>query len=78
MAKVTEVYMKIDGEQTRFTMKEYLAMRENDVHVRALRFIPMDHRMYEATPDQFREWQKERSDRRNEKKRQKKAKTPNI
>lgn len=61
MAKVTEVYMKIDGEQTRFSMQEYLAMREYDPHVRALKFIVIDHRMYEANMEQFVEWKKERN-----------------
>lgn len=36
MAKVTEVYMLVDGQQTRFTMKQYLALRENDTRIDGL------------------------------------------
>ena len=61
MAKVTEVYMEINSEQTRFTMQEYLAMREKDPHVRTLKFIVIDHRMYEATPEQFKAWKQEQN-----------------
>lgn len=76
MAKITTVYMTIKGEMQPFSMKEYLAMREDDARIRGLKFIPIDSRMYEATPEQFKEWQKERDERRNDKKRQKKANTP--
>lgn len=61
MAKVTEVYMKIGGDQTRFTMKQYLALRENDSHIRSLKFIPIDNRMYEAAPEQFKAWKQEQN-----------------
>lgn len=67
MAKITTVYMMIKGEMQPFSMKEYLAMREDDARIRGLKFIPIDSRMYEATPEQFKEWQKERDERRNEK-----------
>lgn len=61
MAKITEVYIVVNGQQTRFTMDEYLALRENDPHIRALKFIPIDNRMYEATPEQFRAWKSEQN-----------------
>ena len=61
MAKITEVYMVVDGQQTRFTMNEYISLRENDPHIRALKFIPIDNRMYEATPEQFQEWKREQN-----------------
>lgn len=55
MAKITTVYMMIKGEMQPFSMKEYLAMREDDARIRGLKFIPIDSRMYEATPEQFKE-----------------------
>lgn len=61
MAKVTEVYMLVDGQQTRFTMKQYLALRENDTRIRSLKFIPIDSRMYEASTEQFKEWKQEQN-----------------
>ena len=59
MARITEVYMLVNGIQTRFSMDEFLKMRGNDPRIRALKFIPIDHRMYESTPEQFREWRQE-------------------
>lgn len=61
MAKVTEVYMLVDGRQARFTMKQYLALRENNPHIRSLKFIPIDNRMYEAAPEQFKAWKQEQN-----------------
>ena len=42
-------------------MKQFLEMRQNDPPIRALKFIPIDNRMYEATPEQFREWKREQN-----------------
>lgn len=61
MAKVTTVYMMIKGEMQPFSMKEYLAMRAGDARIRGLKFIAIDGRMYEATPEQFKAWKKERN-----------------
>lgn len=46
MAKVTEVYMFVDGEQKRFSMKKFLIMRNINPSIRKLKFIPVDYRMY--------------------------------
>lgn len=53
--KITDVYMFNGDKQVRHTMKQFLEMRQNDLPIRALKFIPIDNRMYEATPEQFRE-----------------------
>lgn len=59
--KITDVYMFNGDKQVRHTMKQFLEMRQNDPPIRALKFIPIDNRMYEATPEQFREWKREQN-----------------
>jgi len=59
MAKVTTVYMNICGTQKELTMDEFLKLREGNPDIRSLRFIPIDNRMYEATPEQYRKWKSE-------------------
>lgn len=61
MAKVKTVYMMVEGKMKPFTMKQYLAMRTADARIRSLKFIPMDSRMYEAAPAQFKAWKQERN-----------------
>lgn len=61
MAKITEVYMLVDGQQTGFTMQQFQSMRDADPAIRSRRFIAVDNRLYEATPEQFREWKREQN-----------------
>ena len=61
MAKVTEVYMMADGVQNCFTMQQFLNMRKESEEVAQLKFIPIDHRMYQASPAQFKAWRKQRN-----------------
>ena len=78
MAKITEVYMLVDGKQTGFTMQQFQGMRKADPAIRSRRFIPVDNRLYESTPEQFRIWQKDRKAYKDEKKRQEEANTPKF